>query len=397
MPIGRPMATSDPNARSRITTAATRPTSSPTPVAGSSKAKNRSPPISIRRPRVRSRPSAAERLEARRGRGGELLEHRVLQPQQRDPAVGRDRPRRAPRRRRAASAAGSSCRARRAARRRPGARRARRGRGVENVARRRRRDDDLRGQAGLRRSRPPRAGRGLLRVQAGHREGVLERRRPKRCGRADHDDRERRARRRSTAHGRRAANRPSGTGRATSWCSSESAVAGGRRRCSPSRGGPRPHRPRARPCPADRPIARSSLSADAPRRGSLRWAVMRDAVRSLWAEPRAPDPPGAGLARLGAGRGAGRWAPSLEAAPPRRRAVAAGRRLLAGRGAGVRAAVAAHAPARAVAVAPSAPSSLVDVASICRHRRPAAGLVHDRRSSCCCPTRCSAGAPAARP
>ena len=48
MPIGRPMAMTEPNASSRMTTAASSPTSSPMPVAGSSNAKNRSPPISIR-------------------------------------------------------------------------------------------------------------------------------------------------------------------------------------------------------------------------------------------------------------------------------------------------------------------------------------------------------------
>ena len=48
MPIGRPMAMTEPNASSRMTTAATRPISSPMPVAASSNAKNRSPPISIR-------------------------------------------------------------------------------------------------------------------------------------------------------------------------------------------------------------------------------------------------------------------------------------------------------------------------------------------------------------
>ena len=48
IPIGRPMAMSDPNARSRMTTAADRPISSPMPVGASSNAKNRSPPISIR-------------------------------------------------------------------------------------------------------------------------------------------------------------------------------------------------------------------------------------------------------------------------------------------------------------------------------------------------------------
>ncbi len=47
IPIGSPMAMSDPNARSRMTTAATKPATSPTPVSASSKAKNRSPPISI--------------------------------------------------------------------------------------------------------------------------------------------------------------------------------------------------------------------------------------------------------------------------------------------------------------------------------------------------------------
>ncbi len=47
IPIGSPIAMTDPNARSRMTTAATRPIISPRPVSASSNAKNRSPPISI--------------------------------------------------------------------------------------------------------------------------------------------------------------------------------------------------------------------------------------------------------------------------------------------------------------------------------------------------------------
>ena len=47
IPIGRPIATTEPNATSRITIAATRPISSPIPTPDSSNAKNRSPPISI--------------------------------------------------------------------------------------------------------------------------------------------------------------------------------------------------------------------------------------------------------------------------------------------------------------------------------------------------------------
>jgi hypothetical protein len=47
MPMGRPMAMTDPKARRRITTAARRPISSLTFVSGCSNEKNRSPPISI--------------------------------------------------------------------------------------------------------------------------------------------------------------------------------------------------------------------------------------------------------------------------------------------------------------------------------------------------------------
>ena len=47
MPIGRPIAISDPKATSRMITAAIRPIISPPVVAGSSNAKNRSPLSSI--------------------------------------------------------------------------------------------------------------------------------------------------------------------------------------------------------------------------------------------------------------------------------------------------------------------------------------------------------------
>ena len=48
MPIGSPIATTEPKATSRITIAATRPRISPIPVSASAKAKNRSPRISTR-------------------------------------------------------------------------------------------------------------------------------------------------------------------------------------------------------------------------------------------------------------------------------------------------------------------------------------------------------------
>ena len=49
IPMGSPIAMTDPNARSRMTTAATSPISSPMPVSASSNAVNRSPPSSTRR------------------------------------------------------------------------------------------------------------------------------------------------------------------------------------------------------------------------------------------------------------------------------------------------------------------------------------------------------------
>ena len=48
VPIGRPIATRDPKASSRITIATSRPSASPTPAGASSNAKYRSPPASIR-------------------------------------------------------------------------------------------------------------------------------------------------------------------------------------------------------------------------------------------------------------------------------------------------------------------------------------------------------------
>ena len=74
-----------------MTTAASRPISSPVPVSGSSNAKKRSPPISIRSgdPGTGLR---AERLEVLQVAGLELLEHRVLDADQRDAAVRRHRP-----------------------------------------------------------------------------------------------------------------------------------------------------------------------------------------------------------------------------------------------------------------------------------------------------------------
>ena len=48
VPIGRPIATSDPKASNKITIATSRPSASPTPVGACSNAKYRSPPASIR-------------------------------------------------------------------------------------------------------------------------------------------------------------------------------------------------------------------------------------------------------------------------------------------------------------------------------------------------------------
>ena len=60
IPIGRPIAMTDPNATSRMRTATTRPITSPMPVPGSSNAKNRSPPSSTcsTEPALKSAPSA---------------------------------------------------------------------------------------------------------------------------------------------------------------------------------------------------------------------------------------------------------------------------------------------------------------------------------------------------
>ncbi len=84
IPIGSPMAISEPNATSRIAAAAAIPASSPTPP-DSSKAKNRSPPVSISRP---GRSRARERLQRLEVGGAERFDLRVLQQHDRHPAVG---------------------------------------------------------------------------------------------------------------------------------------------------------------------------------------------------------------------------------------------------------------------------------------------------------------------
>ena len=68
VPIGRPMATIDPKARSRITIATARPRASPTPVGACSNAKYRSPPASMRRS-VESRRSSRVALRLSRSAG----------------------------------------------------------------------------------------------------------------------------------------------------------------------------------------------------------------------------------------------------------------------------------------------------------------------------------------
>ncbi len=68
VPIGRPMATIDPKARSRITIATARPRASPTPVGACSNAKYRSPPASMRSS-VESRRSSRVALSLSRSAG----------------------------------------------------------------------------------------------------------------------------------------------------------------------------------------------------------------------------------------------------------------------------------------------------------------------------------------
>ena len=88
MPIGRPMASTDPKATSRMTTAASRPIASPRPVGASSKAKNRSPLASTCSGEP-ARTVGRQLFEVVQVRRVQLLHHGVLHPDQRDPAVGR--------------------------------------------------------------------------------------------------------------------------------------------------------------------------------------------------------------------------------------------------------------------------------------------------------------------
>ena len=84
--MGSPIATSDPNATSRITAAAATPASSPRPLSGSSNAKNRSPPASIRRTRP-GPPARAASPPRSAGRG-----RRRPAPRSPGTAGGRSRP-----------------------------------------------------------------------------------------------------------------------------------------------------------------------------------------------------------------------------------------------------------------------------------------------------------------
>ena len=100
-----------------------------------------------------------------------------------------------------------------------------------------------------------------------------------------------------TGGGRRTC--PSGTARATAWWSllRWSVVPWSGEEPRPKRDEPRrrPHRPmrpdfrwpigRSAPGTA-RPFGRSAVGS-----GSLRWGMVSNAVRSIWAEPRAPHPP----------------------------------------------------------------------------------------------------------
>ena len=88
VPIGRPIATTEPKATSRITTAASRPRASPSPAGGCSKAKCRSPPASICSD-VCSAQVVEERLEALQVAGRQVLPLGVLHPDEGDLPVGR--------------------------------------------------------------------------------------------------------------------------------------------------------------------------------------------------------------------------------------------------------------------------------------------------------------------
>ena len=192
IPIGRPMAMSEPNARSRMTTAATSPISSPMPVAASSNAKNRSPPISIRsgEPAPAPAPSALEVLQVvlvRSSSTGYWTRMRATRPSgeiaplPRPPRVRRPPPRRV---------GGVEHLGQVGDRRLDLGQGGPRVRGVEEgrplVARR---QDHLRGESDLVRPGGREQVGGLLGVEARHLEGVLEVL-TEGAGRADHQHRD---------------------------------------------------------------------------------------------------------------------------------------------------------------------------------------------------------------
>ena len=199
VPIGRPIATMDPKASSRITIATARPRASPTPVGACSNAKYRSPPASIRSDVVVAE-VVEGRLEAAPGR-------QATGRRARGTGSGSGRPgRRA--RRPARLRSPSTCGQRRQRLPGPGPTSARARRGVEEgllgVARR---EDDVGaethvGGSGLRQQLG-----GAVRVEPGRLERVVELATERRRGGDDHEaDRAQVA---ITTQGRRAAKRPS--------------------------------------------------------------------------------------------------------------------------------------------------------------------------------------------
>ena len=392
MPIGRPMAMSDPNASSRMTTAATRPIELAD--AGLGLLEGEEQVAAQLDPQRRARPaSRAERLEVLQVVRVQLLEHRVLDAD----AARPDRPatprRSPPRSRPAASApAGSlvpSTCGSAATAAWTSASAARASAESKNVAPLvARRHDHLGGEPGLVRPGGASAGRSACwESSAGRLERVLELL-AEGARRADHDARTTTSQDPITAQGRRAAKRPSRyrsvrhrRGLLRRLVGAPRATGAGR---SVTRPGGAHHRPEGRTSPGRSGERRLVLSADPPcARRSLRWR--RGERRRPLAVGRAPS---AGAARAGvAGLGARRacWCRRRCSRACCARTWSGGRsRSCSASALVVDAAVAAHAPARRGRRRVRRPSIVVDVAALFGARRDRSG---------CTPTRLRAAAP----
>ena len=291
MPIGRPIAISDPNASSRMTIAAAMPISSPSAGLGLPRRRRtgRRPPRSAAATRRADR-SATSVLERGRGRPrpaarspGTARGASATRPSA-ETAVRRPRTRGSDVRRVPPSTSGRTSL----------------GRWLQRVRARRRRStvvarrhDHLGGEPGLRRRRRAveQLG-GLLRVQPGHLEGVVElacRTPPTRRSRATADD-EPAADRRPAGGGRRsgrAVNRMRDIG---GLLRADRVGASPMRRSHASDRGTSAHR--LGPCPGRSDGRDLDLSADPPAGDrSLRWPCVVAVRPVLLGRPASPDPP----------------------------------------------------------------------------------------------------------